>query len=51
MKFPEKRYAQGVRPAHIFFPEVQVIFLRGILSPSQTEGAGAFPAKVFLLPG
>jgi hypothetical protein len=31
MKNPEKRYVQGVRPAHIAFPEVQVNFLRGIL--------------------
>ena len=31
MKYPENRYAQGERPAHIGFPEVQVNFLRGIL--------------------
>jgi len=31
MEYPEKRYVQGVRRAHIVFPEVQVNFLRGIL--------------------
>jgi len=33
MKYSEKRYVQGVRPAHIVFPKVLVISLREILSP------------------
>jgi hypothetical protein len=48
MKYSEKRYAQGVRPAHIFFPQVQVIFLREILSPrlkAWSKMASAFLAK------
>jgi len=48
MKYPEKRYVQGVRPAHIVFPKVQVNFLRGILSPrlkAWSQMASVFLAK------
>jgi len=49
MKYPEKRHVQGVRPAHVVFPKVQVNFLRGILL-SQAESVVAdgecFPRQV-----
>jgi hypothetical protein len=35
---------QGVRPAHIVFPKVQVNFLRGILSPRRCRVF--FPARL-----